>query len=354
MKVLYALQGTGNGHLTRAKDVIPILSQLVDLDVMISGTQSDIDLPYPIKYRYNGLSFKFGLKGGIDFKGSFKDFSLKTLIGEIRNCPVKEYDLVINDFEPISAWACKIKTVPCISLSHQAALLSDKIPRPKKRDFLGEFVLRNFAPSKVSYGFHFKKYDNNIFTPFIRKDIRKLAPTDNQHYTVYLPAYSSQNIIKILTQIPEAKWKVFSKHATAHQQVENVSIYPVDSQKFIESMASGSGVLCGAGFETPSEALYLQKKLLVIPMKSQYEQHLNAESLKEMGVPVLNSLGQASVKELKKWVAQKQHLSVFFPDETQAILEELIHTFEHNKASQRSNPPIDLLESFELKRSPTM
>ncbi len=46
-------------------------------------------------------------------------------------------------------------------------------------------------------------------------------------------------------------------------------------------------MLCGAGFETPAEALFLGKKLMVIPMKGQYEQHINAASLKELGIPVL-------------------------------------------------------------------
>ena len=55
-------------------------------------------------------------------------------------------------------------------------------------------------------------------------------------------------------------------------------------------MASSTGVLCGAGFETPAEALYLGKKLMVIPMKSQLEQFYNAASLKQLGVPVLKKM----------------------------------------------------------------
>lgn len=346
MKVLYAVQGTGNGHLTRAKDVIPILSQQVDLDVMISGTQSEIDLSYPIKYRYKGIGFKFGSKGGIDFKGSLKDFSLRNLIHEVRTCPVEEYDLVINDFEAITAWACKFTGVPCVSLSHQAALLSSKIPKPKKRDLFGGFVIRNFAPCKEYYGFHFKKYDKNIFTPLVRNDIRQLIPSNNGHYTVYLPSYSSDNIIKILSQIKKVRWHVFSKNAKDNYQVENVSVHPIDSKKFIESMASGSGVLCGAGFETPSEALYLEKKLLVIPMKAQYEQHLNAESLREIGVPVLNALNQSNVEKLKEWVAQKQNITVFFPDETKAILEQIISSYEKKGVAHTHNQAMELIECY--------
>jgi len=346
MKVLYAVQGTGNGHPTRARDVIPILNSLVDCDVMISGTQSDVDIHYPIKYQYKGLSFKFGNKGGIDYWATFKGFCFRDLIREIRNCPVKEYDLVINDFEAISAWACKLKGIPCVSLSHQAALHSDKIPRPPKHDRLGAFVLKYFAPCKENYGFHFKKYDKNIFTPLVRKDIRQLVPTNNGHYTVYLPAYSSENIIRILTQVPKVKWNVFSKNENKNYQVKNVNIHPIHSKKFIESMASGSGVLCGAGFETPSEALYLGKKLLVIPMKSQYEQHLNAESLKEMGVPVLKALDQSNVKRLRKLVCRGNSVKVSFPNETKYIVEQIISIYEKKGVYQSNNQPVELIESY--------
>ncbi len=37
MRILYAIQGTGNGHLTRAKEIIPMLQQKGELDILVSG-----------------------------------------------------------------------------------------------------------------------------------------------------------------------------------------------------------------------------------------------------------------------------------------------------------------------------
>lgn len=62
MKILYAIQGTGNGHVSRAREVIPILQQYGDVDLLISGTQVDVGLPYPVKYQLNGFGFVFGKK----------------------------------------------------------------------------------------------------------------------------------------------------------------------------------------------------------------------------------------------------------------------------------------------------
>jgi hypothetical protein len=50
----------------------------------------------------------------------------------------------------------------------------------------------------------------------------------------------------------------------------------VDKDEFVVSMAPAKGVFCGAGFETPDEARCVRKKLLVAPIKAQYEQHYNA------------------------------------------------------------------------------
>ena len=107
MKILYAIQGTGNGHLSRAVDIIPELRKHGELDLFVSGAQAEIVLPYPVKYKSKGLSFYFGKSGGINFLKTFQKNSSKDVIREIKSFPVENYDLVVNDFEPISAWACK-------------------------------------------------------------------------------------------------------------------------------------------------------------------------------------------------------------------------------------------------------
>jgi uncharacterized protein (TIGR00661 family) len=327
MRVLYAIQGTGNGHLTRAKEVIPALMNRVEVDILISGIQADIDLPFPVKYRYHGLSFVFGKNGGIDYIQTFQQNRLRKVTQEIRECPVQDYDLVINDFEPITAWACKKKRVKCISLSHQAALRSKNVPKPKHKDWLGAFILRNYAPCNEYFGFHFAKYDDDIFLPVIRSEIRNIEIEDKGHYTVYLPSYSDKKLIKVLSEIKGVEWQVFSKHASSSYQTLNVKIEPLSAENFILSMASSNGVLCGAGFETPAEALFLMKKLMVIPMKGQYEQHINAEGLKHLGVPVIDKLGRKNITRIQEWVNKGKIIPVHFPNQTQFVVDSLLERY---------------------------
>jgi uncharacterized protein (TIGR00661 family) len=332
MKVLYAIQGTGNGHLSRARDIIPILQKKnIDLDLLVSGTQADINIPYPIKYQLNGLSFIFGKKGGIDVWKTYLKANTLRVQKEIKSLPIQDYDLIINDFEPISAWACKLKHKACVSLSHQSAVLASSAPKPEKNDLMGHFILKNYAPTTQQYGFHFKPYSENIFTPVIRQDIRRAKCQDKGHYTVYLPSYSDKKIVDVLSKAKNIKWEVFSKHNKAMFKYPNIIIQPITNEAFVESMASSKGILCGAGFETPAEALFMNKKLLVVPMKGQYEQQCNMAALKEMGVPVIKSIKDKNFKVLMNWIETDSRVAVNYPDITSQIIEQLFDETANNQ-----------------------
>lgn len=205
MKILYAVQGTGNGHITRAMEIIPYLEKKGELDILVSGIQSDIELPFEVKYKFHGLSFIFGKKGGVDFWKTFVKLNSIQLLREIKTLNVKEYDLIISDFEPVSCWAAIKAGKVCIGLSNQVATLHPLAPKPKSSDVIGRLVLQNYAPTTYNYGFHFKSLDANVFTPIIRKEVRELTPTDEGHYTVYLPSYNDEQIIKRLKKDKECQ-----------------------------------------------------------------------------------------------------------------------------------------------------
>ncbi len=327
MKILYAIQGTGNGHLSRARDIIPILQTKGEVDVLVSGIQADVSLGFPVKYSYKGLSFIFGKSGGVNIWETLKKCDFRRLRKEIKSVPVENYDLIINDFEPISAWACFLKGKTCISLSHQSAVIAKGAPRPVKKDILGYLILKYYAPVKAAYGFHFHSFGENIFTPVIREQIRKMEGKKEAHYTVYLPSYSDEHLVKILSKIPDVQWDVFSKHNKTPILSGNVTIRPVSNEDFINSMVSSTGVLCGAGFETPAEAIFLEKKLMVIPMKGQYEQQCNAAALKAMGVPVAPSLKKKHVAKIKKWIDSNALIKVSYPNQTETIVKDLLEAY---------------------------
>ncbi|QKG52660.1 glycosyltransferase family protein [Hymenobacter sp. BRD67] len=330
MHILYAIQGTGNGHLMRALDVVPLLRQQVEalggrLDVLVSGPPADLPLPFTVQYRVDGMGFLFGKKGGINFVKTFRQFNSAGFMHDIRKLPVERYDLVINDFEPVSAWACRLRHHPCVALSHQSAVLHPTAPRPTQEDPAGRAVLRYYAPSTAQYGFHFQEYAPGISTPVIRRQVRELTPTDEGHYTVYLPAFDEQTLVERLRYLSRSvQWEVFSKHSQQPADYGNVRVWPVSGGDFLQSLARAHGVLCGAGFETPAEALFLGKKLLVVPMKQQYEQQCNAAALDKMGVPVVRGLKDKHLDRIDDWLHRGQPVRVQYPDQTGAVLARLL------------------------------
>ena len=326
MKVLYAVQATGNGHVSRAQQLLPLLMRRkgVTLEVLISGKQADLDLPILPKYQFWGLSFYFGNRGGILFLKTLFNSKPIAFLKAVWSLPVLEYDLVISDFEPISAWACKLRGVKALGLSHQVAVLHKSSPKPIFKEVLGMWVLKNYAPTPYNIGLHFQAYSANIYVPIIKKIFREAKVVKEDFYLVYLPAYADTFLITLLSKIPNVHWKVFSKKCTVSCQYKNVAVFPVQRLLFDQLMISCKGVLCGAGFETPAEALFLKKKLLVVPMKNQYEQQCNAAALSQMGVPVISVLRGSSLGELQKWVRSQKIVSVDYKDHQESLLDHVL------------------------------
>lgn len=326
MKILYAIQGTGNGHISRAREIVPLLQQHGEVDLLVSGTQADVQLSQEIKYKLHGFSFVFGKKGGVDHYATWKSMNLSKFIKDMKSLPLADYNLILNDFEPVTAWACKMKGVESVGLSHQASFQSRYVPKPKSIDW-AQLVMRYYAPATHYVGFHFDKYDDFIYTPVIRSEIRNLVPENRGHYTVYLPAIDDQWLTPILKEIADVSWEVFSKHCRIPYTDGNVSVRPVHNEGFNSSMANCAGLLTGGGFEGPAEALYLGKKLLVVPMKFQYEQQCNAYALKQFGLPVIWGSEKNWLPVIKKWVAEPQQHQFNFPDETASVIEKVVQQF---------------------------
>jgi uncharacterized protein (TIGR00661 family) len=323
MKVLYAIQGTGNGHLARATEIVPILKTMAETDVLVSGTQSDLKVPFPIDYRFSGLSFIFGKNGGVDIWDTARKMQFFRFLRDVKNLPVDRYNLVISDFEPVSAWACKLRRKECIGLSHQNAVLHPSAPKPEFSDWFGKFILKRYAPAAHRYGFNFKPSPPDIFPPVIRPAIRSAVTEVNPHYTVYLPAYSDQQIVYELSKIPDIEWQVFSKHSKQQYTTGKIWVRPVSLDEFTHSFITCKGLICTAGFEGPAEAIFMGKKLCVVPMKNQYEQYCNAAYLKSLGIKVLENFSGAST-ELVDWMEHVPVVQEEYPDLTHEILSEVL------------------------------
>ncbi|MFT6807666.1 MAG: hypothetical protein ACJA01_000886 [Saprospiraceae bacterium] len=328
-KVLYAVQATGNGHLSRCMEFYPTMMRYADVDVLLSGIQGDLKLPFPVKHKFHGMGFIFGKQGGIDYWKTAETLRPMRLLLDIWRLDLSPYDIIINDFEPISAYARKWRFphLECVALSHQASFFSRKIPRPKRKGYLAEFIFKNFAPSTRRLGLHFQNYDENIYTPVIREDIRNVRRNyDKKQVLIYLPSYAEEVLIEKLRPLSDYTFNIFSKHTDTEYSVDNLNIFPVGKPKWMKCLETCSYAIVGAGFQGASEMLYLNKKLLAIPMLAQYEQECNARALEEMGATVTPHIGDNFTEVVRNWLKNALPMDVAFPDHTEELVLKAINS----------------------------
>jgi uncharacterized protein (TIGR00661 family) len=337
MKIFYAVQATGNGHISRAMELLPHLQQHGTVDIFLSGDNSNLEMDAPVKYRSKGLSLYFNSCGGLDYWKIIRGFNPLRLNKEINDLPVEKYDLVINDFEFITAASCARRKIPSVQLGHQASFQTRLTPRPDNKNAIGEWILKNYAKATDYIGLHFDKYDGFILPPVIKKDILDAEPVDKGHITVYLPAYSESVLEKIFQPFRETQFHIFSKEIKQPVKKGNIIFLPVNKPLFNQSLIECNGIITGAGFETPAEALHLGKKLLAIPTRGQYEQQCNAAALKRMGVTCIEKIDRKFPAIFHQWLETKNTCPVNYSQTIPQVLENLFTLHESRRRIYNSD-----------------
>ncbi len=137
------------------------------------------------------------------------------------------------------------------------------------------------------------------------------------------------------------RFQVFSKRVKEKTVDANITFIPVSNKAFNESMINCSGIITGAGFETPAEALYLGKKLLCLPIKGQYEQLCNAEALKRFNVPVVSSVDDKFSSAIVNWLNGSNPKPLNLTHSTYEVVQHTIQT--GRSISKHSSPDADIV-----------
>ena len=329
MKIFYAIQGTGNGHLSRAEQLYPYLKKYGEVDFFLSGSNAQLNSLIPIKYRSSGISMQYKNTGGLDYSSIVKSLSYK-LYKDAKALPIDHYDLIINDFEFITSLACGIKRKKSIQFGHQASFQSKLTPRAKSINPIGNLVLAHFVKSTSYLGLHFESYDDHIYNPIIKDEIVSANKVNDGHISVYLPQYTIAYLTPFLHAQSQFHFEVFTKEVTQVTNSKNITFFPISNIVFTNSLIRCLGIITAGGFETPAEAMYLNKKLLSIPILNHFEQECNAAAMKKMGVTVLKKLYHHFGEHFKTWINQDNSVKISLSHSTNDIVEVLMNNaFTH-------------------------
>ncbi len=324
MKILYGIQGTGHGHISRARELVPELNKHAEIDILISGYNYKLNLHGYNIIKKRGISLEYNKNGCVSLFDTALKIRPVRFIQDIHSVPVASYDLVISDYEPITAWSANSTKIKCVGLSHQAAFLSDRSPRPEKNSLFAEHILKYFAPCTDPIGFHFRQYDTFIEPPVIRKQVRDLNPEHQDSVVVYLPAFDHETLASVFNDIREVEWHIFSPLCTKSYSKGNITVRPISNEDFLRQLESCTGIVTSAGFETSAEAMYLEKKLFIIPIQNQYEQLCNASALKRLGVSIARRWGTTIKSDLIRWIRESRIVKLEKIADTVSITRKLL------------------------------
>ncbi len=317
MRILYGVQGTGNGHLSRARAMASHLAEThAEVTYLFSGRDRDqfFDMkPFGEWQCRSGMTL-------ITSRGKVKPLATVwrnnplRLWRDIQQLDLSEYDLVITDFEPISAWAARRQKVPVIGLGHQYAFHYD-IPQTGD-SFLSRKVMQNFAPGDVELGLHWYHFNQPILPPICDLDEHPKAVIDSK-VIVYLGFESPKEVIPLLKQFYHTEFYYYGAFDEA-RDMGNIHLRPICRDGFKKDLADCYGVICNAGFELVSEALHLSKRVLVKPIQGQMEQLSNALALEKLKLG--HSMDDLSAAAIGHWLDTAEQPHCEYPDVAKAIV----------------------------------
>ncbi|MEI6846862.1 MAG: MJ1255/VC2487 family glycosyltransferase [Chlorobiaceae bacterium] len=285
MKILFGVQGTGNGHISRSRELVRKLKESGhDVDVIISGRKEDelkeveIFEPYRVLKGMTLVTYK----GKMSYIGTMFQLDLARLMADVALLNTAGTELIITDFDPITSIVAKTRNIPSIGFGHQYAFQYDIPVVPA--NFFAKFALMNFASAQYNAGLHWHHFYQPIFPPVIPSTLYEQTSRSlvNGKILVYLPFEELEDVVDFLVSFDEFEFFIYGK-VNEDRDEGHLHFRGYSREGFLSDLLECNGVVCNAGFELPGEALHLGKKLLLRPLDGQIEQESNALAMEQLG-----------------------------------------------------------------------
>jgi uncharacterized protein (TIGR00661 family) len=330
MKILYGVQGTGNGHISRARLMADAFSRRndVEVDYLFSGRDTDAYFDMDIFAHYQskrGLSFVTE-SGTVHRFKTVKNAKLVEFMRDVRKLDLGSYDLVLNDFEPISAWAAKNQHIPSLSISHQAAFTC-AVPT-EAQSIIDKWLTRHFAPTQYALGVHWYHFNQAIIPPFVPAGLCQSASTSpkRQNLTdftlVYLPFEEPLQIQQVLQPLSEHRFYCYHPDVQYPFIEQNIHWFPPSKSGFHGALSACTKVIANGGFELATECLSLGKAILMKPLNGQFEQYSNAFMLRQLGIS--DTLFSLNTVDIEEWLDNHHATKINFPSNADCFIDWIV------------------------------
>ncbi|MFA5124605.1 MAG: MJ1255/VC2487 family glycosyltransferase [Patescibacteria group bacterium] len=294
MRIIYGLAGQGFGHSARSREILKHLAAAGhDIKVFTYGQGAfflhhDFDV-----FEIPGLTLSYKNNKVRYFKTLLDN--TKKVYGQTRQWNkikkvFKDFapELVITDFEPLTALLAKKFRLPLISIDNQHQLTNTEIQINKKhlKDLMADkaiiklviwsakyYLVTSFFKTKI------KKKNTYLFAPIIRQEVLDMQPAKDDYFLVYEGADMGR-LTELFKRLPY-KFVVFGPQRQGHEG--NIVFKHFDTHEWLMYLNRCRAVIGTAGLSLLSEAIYLKKPYLALPIKHQVEQLINAQYLQRLG-----------------------------------------------------------------------
>ncbi|HPV70671.1 MAG TPA: glycosyltransferase family protein [Candidatus Magasanikbacteria bacterium] len=336
-RIIYGLAGEGMGHASRSKILIEhLLSQGHEVKVISHDKGYENLSPYfevlkisglRITYEHNQVRYLETVFDNIlKLPGLQKSFNK---ILKLKN--EFQPQLIISDFEPLTALLAHWEGIPLISVDNQHQLIYTNVSYPKEylQEALAAKTVSRLMVSRAEaylitsfFKTRIKHRHTYLFPPILRREVLEEKPVAGDYVLVYTTSHFS-DLNETLEKIKTEKFIVYG--LGEKKSKENVFFKAPSQDGFLKDLAGCKAIIATAGLSLISEALYLGKPYLAIPVKKQFEQILNAHYLEKCGYgKFLQSINQKDIELfLSNLVKYRKNLLQYPKEDNKKIFSKL-------------------------------
>jgi uncharacterized protein (TIGR00661 family) len=298
MRILYGVTGEGLGHAMRSRVIAEHLCaqghevKLVASRRACSYLQRYFDdveeIPgFTLTYVRGGIGrLRTIARNGRGARSAIRDSI------DLYRWPIASFapDVCLTDFDSFAHVFGKLFGRPVISIDHQHVLTRCVHPASTARPLsltravvrakmlrCAHYVVTSFYRPPVR---EHARGSTTIVGPILRPEVMALEPTVGEHVLVYQTA--TRDLVEPLFGLPRQRFVVYGCGEGGTRA--NVTLRGFDEVQFLADLASAKAVICNGGYTLMSEALFLGKPVLSVPLRRHGEQQLNASYLEALGL----------------------------------------------------------------------
>jgi uncharacterized protein (TIGR00661 family) len=311
--ILYGVCGIGNGHTNRQLPIIEHYSQSAKIMIFAYGESlqtlsdrfgnhpnikiSEIAVPYYVSSK-TGLDFLATLEHPFNQNIDFHGINIKAM-SEAESF-IGKPNVVISDYEPVSAQYAYATNSPLITIDQQSKYLKGSFPKELNGTTYADEVARlmMFFPKvekRIACSFFSVpengdvRADVEVVAPILKSSILNLQRNKSLRQSLLVYLSSQKDIDQPMEEMfdafetnPDMDFNIFTKQDLSSIKIKarNINTYQHGDRRFSNVLSSCHGIISTAGHSLLSEAMFLGIPVYAIPL-GLYEQQMNAHVIGE-------------------------------------------------------------------------